>query len=253
MGCKGISSVILQCNIPKFYNGQITYIMKNYSLTAIVLLVLLSSFTVDKACDYAGSNINYVKSQTEKALAVDDINQARFYTYKAVNSIEKSKKQLKDCGCTYAEESISDGLSDLILATKATSLNGTRILLNRALEHIIGGIESIEEHELHNSKYGSNLLAMNTIVSDAEKMAMQKPSGKEFEVKIDASLEKYRESLDKIVNSVDCASARAFAENIYFHCEQQLLLPNLTEGKKYYNYRTKEITAEALEKLQDCK
>lgn len=227
--------------------------MKNYSLIAIVLLVLFSSFTVDNACDYAGSNINYVKSQTEKALAVDDINQARFYTYKAVNSIEKSKKQLKDCGCNYAEESITDGLSNLIHATKATSLNGARILLNRALEHIIGAIESIEEHELHNSKYGSDLLAMNTIVSDAEKVTMKKPTEKELERKIDASLEKYRESLEKIVNSVDCTSARAFAENIYEHCEQQLLLPNLTEGKKYYNYRTKEITAEALARLQGCK
>lgn len=230
-----------------------TYIMKNYSLLAIVLLILFSSFTVDKACDYAGSNMNYVKSQTERALAVDDINQARFYTYKAVNSIEKSKKQLKDCGCVYAEQSISDGLTDLILATKATSLNGTRILLSRALEHIIGGIESLEDHELHNSKYGSDLLAMNTVVSEAEKLAMKKPSEENFERKIDASLEKYRESLTKIVNSVDCATARAFAENIYSHCEQQLLLSDLSEGKKYYNFKTKEITAEALEKLQGCK
>lgn len=227
--------------------------MKNYSLLAIVLLILFSSFTVDKACDYAGSNMNYVKSQTERALALDDINQARFYTYKAVNSIEKSKKQLKDCGCVYAEQSIADGLADLILATKATSLNGTRILLNRALEHIIGGIESLEDHELHNSKYGSDLLALNTVVSEAEKLAMKKPSEDDFERKINASLEKYRESLTKIVTTVDCASARAFAENIYSHCEQQLLLPNLSEGKKYYNFKTKQITAEALEKLQGCK
>ena len=227
--------------------------MKNHYLIAVVILILFSSFTVEKACDYAGSNINYVKTQTERALALDDINQAKFYAYKAINSIEKSKKQLNDCGCTYAEQSIVDGQSDLILATKATSLNSSRILLNRALEHIIGGIESLEEHELHNSKYGSDLLAMNTIVSDAEKVTMKKPTEKELERKIDASLEKYRESLEKIVNSVDCTSARAFAENIYEHCEQQLLLPNLTEGKKYYNYRTKEITAEALARLQGCK
>lgn len=227
--------------------------MKNYYPVTIVFMVFLfSSFKVDKACDYAGSNINYVKTQTEKAITMDDINIARYYAYKALNAIEKSKNQLKECGCEYAAESIAEGLFNLKLATKATSLNSTRILLNRALENTLGGIESLEEHELHDSKYGSNLLAMNTVVSKKELTSLKKPGKKELEKKIDISLEKYRKSLDKIVNSVDCKEARAFAQNIYTHCEQQLLKSNLTEGKKYYNLKTKEITAEALEQLKQC-
>ena len=225
----------------------------HYSIHIVVLVFLFSSFKVDKACEYAGSNINYVKTQTEKAIAVDDINQARYFAYKALNAIEKSKNQLMECGCEYATDNITEGFSNLKLATKATSLNSTRILLKRALENTLGGLESLAEHELHDSKYGSNLLAMNTVVAKKEKMAMKKPGKKEFERKIDISLEKYQESLNKIVNSVECNEARAFAENIYLHCEQQLLLPNLTEGKKYYNLKTKDITAAALEKLNDCK
>lgn len=224
-----------------------------YSIHIVVLVFLFSSFKIDKACDYAGSNINYVKTQTEKAIAVDDINQARYFAYKALNAIEKSKNQLMECGCEYATDNITEGLSNLKLATKATSLNSTRILLNRALENTLGGLESLAGHELHDSKYGSNLLAMNTIVAKKEKTSMKIPDKMEFERKIDVSLEKYRESLNKIVNSVDCKEAKAFAENIYSNCEQQLLNPNLTEGKKYYNLKTKEITAEALEKLNKCK
>ncbi len=224
-----------------------------YSIHIVVLVFLFSSFKVDKACEYAGSNINYVKTQTEKAIAVDDINQARYFAYKALNAIEKSKNQLKECGCEYATDNITEGLLNLKFATKATSLNSTRILLNRALENTLGGLESLAEHDLHDSKYGSNLLAMNTIVAKKELTSMKKPGKMEFERKIDISLEKYRESLNKIVNSVDCKEARAFAENIYSNCEQQLLNPNLTEGKKYYNLKTKEITAEALEKLNKCK
>ncbi|WP_273277704.1 hypothetical protein [Maribacter polysiphoniae] len=227
--------------------------MKNHSFLAIAILIIFSSFTVDKACEYATSNMNYVKSETEKAIAKEDINQAKYHAYKAINAIEKSKEQIKECGCVYAEHNIKDGKTDLISATKATSLNGARILLNRALEHMTDAIESIEDHELHDSQYGTDLLAMNTTISDLEKVSMSKPTEMEMEQKIDASLENYRQSLEKIVNSVDCASARAFAENIYLHCEQQLLLPNLTEGKKYYNYKTKEITAKALEKLEACK
>ncbi|MBT8299108.1 MAG: hypothetical protein HKP42_02180 [Maribacter sp.] len=224
-----------------------------YSIHILVLVFLFSSFKVDKACEYAGSNINFVKTQTEKAIAVDDINQARYFAYKALNAIEKSKNQLMECGCEYAKENITEGLSNLKLAIKATALNSTRILLNRALENTIGSLESLAEHELHDSKYGSNLLAMNTIVAKNEKTSKKKPTKEDFERKIDIALEKYRESLNKIVTSVDCNEARVFAENIYLHCEQQLLLPNLTEGKKYYNLRTKDITAAALEKLNGCK
>lgn len=224
-----------------------------YAIHIVVLVFLFSSFKIDKACEYAGSNINFVKTQTEKAIAVDDINQARYFAYKALNAVEKSKNHLNECGCEYAAESIAEGLSNLKLAIKATSLNSTRILLNKALENTLGGLESLEEHELHDSKYGSDLLAMNTIVAKKEKSSMKKLGKKEFERKIDMSLEKYRESLNKIVISVDCKEARAFAENIYSHCEQQLLLPNLTEGKKYYNLKTKDITAAALQKLNDCK
>jgi hypothetical protein len=225
----------------------------HYSIHILVLVFLFSSFKVDKACEYAGSNINFVKTQTEKAIAVDNINQARYFAYKALNAIEKTKNQLMECGCEYATENITEGLSNLKLAIKATSLNSTRILLSRALENTIGSLESLAEHELHDSKYGSNLLAMNTVVTKKEKISRKKPAKADLERTIDLSLEKYKVSLTKIVDSVDCKEARAFAENIYLHCEQQLLLPNLSEGKKYYNLRTKDITADALERLNGCK
>ncbi len=227
--------------------------MKNHSLLAIAIMILFPSFKVDKACEYATSNMDYVKAETRKAISKENINLAKYHTYKAINAIEKSKEQMKDCGCIYAEHSIEDGKTDLILATRTTSLSGTRILLNRALEHITGAIESIEEHELHDSQYGIDLLAMNITIHESGEVPMRKPTEIEINQKIDASLENYRRSLERVINKVDCASARAFAENIHLHCEQQLLRPNLSEGKKYYNYRTKEITAKALEKLKACK
>jgi len=97
--------------------------MKNHYLLYLFFFVFLfSSFRVEKACEYAGSNINYVKTQTQKAIDIDDINQARYYAYKALNAIIKSKRQLEECGCKYAAESISEGLNDLKLATRATSI-----------------------------------------------------------------------------------------------------------------------------------
>jgi len=228
--------------------------MKNFYPFLVLLVFIFSSFKIEKACEYAGSNINFVKEQTEKAIAVENINKARYFAYKALNAIEKSKEQLNDCGCDYAEKSISEGLKNIKLAIKSSTLGNTKDLLSIALENIYSGIELLEDHENHRSQYSDDVLAMNTIVKKKEKKTTHILSTKEIENKVDISLEKYRTSLSKIVNTVDCVQAKAYAQNVYTTCEQELLRTDLTEGKRYYNLRTKEITAEALEQLKqkDC-
>ncbi len=226
---------------------------KTYLFISAMALVLFSSFTSNMECEYAGSNINFVKSQTEAAIAIDDINKARFYAYKALNAIEKSKKQLAMCGCEYAEIDLEEGLNNLKMATKATSLNATRIFLERSLTYTLGGIEALESHDLHQSKYGNDLLALNTSTATKNKTVLStEQSITTLNEKIDISLEKYKASLQKIVETVSCKEARAFAKNIFDNCEKELLKSDLSEGKKYYNLRTKEITADALLRIPDC-
>ena len=70
--------------------------------------------------------------------------------------------------------------------------------------------------------------------------------------RIDTSLLKYKESLAIVVDSLSCTDAKTFADNIFQQCEQALLKNNLSEAKKYYNLKTKEITAEALLRLGNC-
>jgi hypothetical protein len=221
----------------------------------LILLVLfsMSSFDMSKACEYAGSNIGYIRSQTERALEASDINTSRFFTYKALNAIEKSKEQIEACGCDYAKESIYEGLDNLKKATRVSSLNGAKILLTRALDNSSGSLEAIKEHEEHKgSLYANDKLVMNTKMVEKENLGMLMPVGKELERKIDLSLINYQNSLDEVVNSVECKEAYEFANRIYAHCEEELLKPKLSEAKKYYNLRTKEITAIALAKLKDC-
>lgn len=225
---------------------------KQYVILAFFGMFVLSSFSPENDCDYAGSNIGYVKTQTQKAIDAEEINTARFYAYKALNAIEKSRKQITACDCDYASKSIYASLENLKQATRTTSLNGTRILLKKAMQNILGSLESIEKHELHNSKYASDVLAVNTKDSEKEKMAMKQPQGKKLKNKIDKSLVSFQNSLNEVVHSVNCHEAKAFATTIYNNCEQQLLRENLSEAKRYYNLRTKEITAKALEELGSC-
>lgn len=225
---------------------------KYHSIISYVALLLFSSFAPNVECEYAGSNINFAKTQTELAIAKEDINTARYHAYKALNAIEKSKKQLAICGCEYAGLEVEEGLRKLIMATKATSLSATKMLLQRALQHTVEGLESLESHELHESKYDSDALTLNTINSKNNIRSTGEQGIKGLHATIDKSLQKYEQSLKALISSADCKAAKAYAQNIFEHCENELLKPDLSEGKKYYNLRTKEITADALLKIPDC-
>lgn len=223
-----------------------------YLVLYAFLFGLLSSFEPTQTCEYAGSNVTYIKTETAKALAMKDLQLMRFHIYKALDAIGKSKKQLDDCGCEDASQRIVEVSEILKNATKTSSLAGTRILLEKALENTNEGLEALHDHEKHVSPYGTDDLTVNTTNTETKKKLPMPPDEKLLKQKIDSSLTKYRASLQKVVNTVNCKEAQAYATRIYEHCEQQLLRPDLAEGKKYYNLRTKEITGEALERLEDC-
>lgn len=212
-----------------------------------------SPLRITKSCAYAESNMGYIMSQTQKALEQNDINLIRLFAYRAINAFEKSKVQFKDCGCNDANSIIDKNNKNLKIAAKANSLSKAKILLNKSLKSTLKSIELFEKHQAHNNNnnnYKPDSLTFNT---KKEKLILKSPVEKHLYTAIDQSLIKYETSLNEVVNTVNCKEAFAFANKIYSHCEQQLLISNLTEGKKYYNLRTKEITAKALKSIGDCK
>jgi len=236
-------------NLPKYY-----YAMRpTYTILFVLFLIPFSAIGNKRACDYVGSNLGYIKSQTQQAIKAEDINFSRYYAYKALNAIEKSRTQFEACGCDYALKSIDEGLENLKKATRIGSLKGAKILLKRALESTYGSLEALEKHdELHVSLYASDLLAMNTKTAAEEKLARKMPKEKDLHNMIDKALVNFKNSLDEVVKNVNCREAYDFASKIYAHCSQELLRKDLTPGKKYYNFRTKEITENALRRLESC-
>lgn len=215
-------------------------------------ILLLSSFRTNLECEYANSNMGFAKSQINAALLTDDINQARFYAYKAVNALEKSKTQLEVCGCTYAKSSMIENLDALLLATKSTTLEGTKTYLDKSIELINNTMFVLDSHESHNSSYANDVLSMNTNTASKPVINAKDRKNLSLNEKIDLSLAKYKVSLEKVVATVNCKEAKAFAQRIFDECENQLLKLNISEGSKYYNLRTKEITQNALNKIGEC-
>jgi MFS superfamily sulfate permease-like transporter len=218
----------------------------------IFCFIIFSSFTVNLECEYAESTITIAMDNTKKAIEVDDINQARYYTYKAVNAIEKSKKQLEKCGCTNAKEDLDEGLNHLILATKATTLDSTHELLLKSLDHTLEGLNALTYHDLHENNQNKDIAMANTPNSITEIELPVSTKRNSIHNTIDNSLEKYRLSLDNVVKTVDCKEAYNFTKKIIEQCEKQLLRNDLSDGKKYYYLRTKDFTAKALARIGNC-
>lgn len=221
-------------------------------LCCLFSLVLFSSFKTGNECIYASANIDFAKNQTEKALDISDINIVRYHAYKAINALEKSQEKLAVCGCEYALQDLKKGLSNLKLATRATDLDSTQILLLKSLENIMGSLNALEDHHLHKTKENKDLIAINSTSDNNEATLIKRKPTPTIYNKIDSSLTKYKNSLDKVVETVDCKEAKAFVVDIIDQCQNELLRDDLTEGKKYYYLRTKEITAKALVKIGTC-
>jgi len=212
---------------------------------------LFSSFVTVQPCKYAGSNMTYVKSELEEAIVKDELQLARFHIFKALGALDKSAKQITDCDCPEASEYIDEASVLLKDATKSASLSDIRMLLKQGIQNLEEGINILYDSEKHDKSIvsvkpqeGTEYMG-STINLERHGMTLLKQ-------KIDSSLTKYRKSLQQVIRTVDCQDARAFATRIYEHCQQQLLRDGLSEGKKYYNLRTEEITWKALEQLGDC-
>jgi len=226
----------------------------HYLVLFAMVLCATPTLRAGNSCDYSKAHINYLKQQTEKAIEADNINTARYFAYKALNAIEKPMKQWDSCECTYSVKAIREGLSYLKKATKAFSLGGTRIHLKKVLEVVLIAEEALENHDSHeDSQYDNSTLELNTKGVLNRRAKTHKPlKGRQLERRIEASLTNFENSLAKVVASVDCKNALDFANTIYANCEKELKREDITEAKKYFNLKTKEIVTQAIVQLNNC-
>ena len=156
---------------------------KNIIFFYTIVLLSFPTFANNVECEYANSNMGYAKSQITAALQTQDINQARFYAYKALNALEKSKEQLNICGCKFAKTSMYENIEVLTLATRSTTLEGTISYLNESIELTNNTIMVLESHDTHDSVYSNNELSVNTTTSTSN-TSIKKTPEKEMAYKL---------------------------------------------------------------------
>ena len=183
----------------------------------------------------------------------DELNMVKYHAYKALNGIEKTRGNFLDCGCEGAQESLETTLSHLKSATKATTVQKSKIGLHKALENTIIGLNVLKEFEQQTSSdYGSNVLVMNTTeVLDFQNGTLL-THGSTVQKQVHQCLLGFESSLNKVVSDVDCKDANRFIKNIYEESRLILMNTELSQHKKEYHQRVKNLAEESLKKLGDC-
>lgn len=205
------------------------------------------------ACLNATSLIGFIENHVQNALTADDLNMSRYHAYKALNTLDKSREKMLACRCDYADKHLQQSVENLKMATRVSSLEGSRILLRRALDNARAGRDAFEVHDdSHDGPYDNELLSMNTLSTGVSAGPSPPETEAQLRNRIDQSLKSYENSLREVVEGVPCREAQTFVERIYAHCERQLLRDDLTPAKRYYNLRTKDLTESALDQLKGC-
>ena len=234
--------------------------MKDRKLILLIVFVLgmlilwfMSSFTVRNACEYANSNLEYIKSKIQAAIVAKDLQMSKYHAYKALNGIEKTKTNFVDCGCEGTIESLQGTTSELKQATKAETLEASKKSLHLALESTLIGIKVLRifEQEVY-STYGNDILVLNTKEALSEKNELFLTPNHVIREQVHSCLLGFESSLDEVVNEVDCDEAHRFINNIYEEARLVLLNTELSEHKKQYHQRVMILADEALKRLGDC-
>src|SRR5690606_24354621 len=222
-------------------------------ILGIIGLWMMVSLAPPNACEYASTNLEYIKSKIQEAVKAKELKMVRYNAYKALNGIEKTRINFEDCGCTATMDCMEQVLSQLKMATKSISLEETKNILGQAMENTIVGMEELRAFNgEHSSPYGADLLYLNTKeMPDGQNWLIRIPDGKLKEL-VEDSLMEFENSLAKVIAEVDCTEARRFISKIYEDSRTILLNTELSDYKKQYHNRVKTLTLAALHDLGGC-
>ena len=220
----------------------------------VISLWLMSSFTNRNACEYATSNIEYIQEQIEAAIAARTFEKSKYFAYKALNGIEKTRSNFLDCGCDDAITSLEKTLTELKIATKAPSFMKSKTPLHNALENTIIGLKVLRVFEQEfSSTYNHDILVMNTKEAlEQHQLGMPMPYGTHLNHQVHNCLLGFESSLSKVVTDVECDEALDFISKMHNDATVQLLDTTLSEHKKKFHQRVRTLTKDALAKLGNC-
>jgi len=216
-------------------------------------LFLLLSFSSISSCQIAHSDIEAIKKHTQKALDANSLEMTKYYAYKALNYLEKTKTHLDDCGCEPAQRTAKDAKEHLEKAVQSTSVEDSKNHLKLALQNTLMTIDNLNHFEQeYLSAYSDDILVMNTKETSNQEGGVFLSPAEQLERKMNQSLDEFQNSLGAVVQHVDCEDAFNFINKVIEKSNRNLEQNTLTIAQRKYHGQVKNIALEALKELEGC-
>lgn len=220
-------------------------------LLGIIGLWTMTASALPDACGYANSNLQYIKGHIKKAFEAQELNLSRYNAYKALNGIEKTRGNLEDCGCKGSLDHMEKALAQLKAATRKESLGESKALLGDALRNTLIAIEFLRDFNWENSGPQGRELLESGPSKKSEDWLYRTPEAKIRE-QVEESLAEFENSIQKVIDQVECREAHRFLSKIHEESRRTLLNTELSKYKKQYHLRVDSLVMDALGRLGPC-
>jgi|SRR5690606_18008948 len=240
----------------------------------IFILFIFTSPVIlaQNACDDANSDLIYAYSHVKTSYNANNISHLKHYANRSLESFERSKTKLKECGCETAFDLAFESAELLSKVEAAETYEDGRFFVKRARDIAQESVTALDKCTVPTSDApASNNSQLSSLQQEQEKLKQQQEELKrraeeinvklaeqnemELKLKKEQMINSYKsaissniESYNNALSVCNCASSPIKLENNTVDVSQK----SLDEIKTYYLNSLKGITSNYLAQLNSC-
>lgn len=243
------------------------YIFLLFTLTTQIIFA-------QNACDDANSDLIYAYSHVKSSYNANNISHLKYYANRSLESFERSKKKLKECGCETAFDLAFESAQLLSKVETAETYEDGRFFVKRARDIAQESVTELDKctvstNDLASASSGNSQLT--SLQQEQEKLKQQQEELKrraeeinvklaeqsemELKLKKEQMISSYKSALSSNVESYnntlkvcDCTHSSIKLDESTADVSQK----SLEEIKMYYLNSLKGLTSNYLAQLNSC-
>ena len=244
---------------------------KNYFFLFFILTTQL--FFAQNACDDANSDLIYAYSHVKSSYNANNISHLKYYANRSLESFERSKKKLEECGCQTAYDLAFESAQLLSKVETAETFEDGRFFVKRARDIAQQSVTELDKCTVPAKDMQANNGAdqLSSLQIEQEKLKQQqeelKRKAQEIELKLaeqnDMELKLKKEQMINSYKSVISSNIESYNNALKIcNCGHEPLTvedktsdvsqKSVEEIKTYYLNSLKGLTSNYLAQLNSC-
>src|SRR5690606_2110365 len=237
----------------------------------ICLSLTSQVFFGQNACDDANSDLIYAYSHVKSSYNANNISHLKYYANRSLESFERSKEKLKECGCETAFDLAFESAQLLSKVETAETYEDGRFFVKRARDIAQESVTALDKCTVATTNPANGDSQLSSLQMEQEKLKQQQEELKrraeeinvklaeqnemELKLKKEQMINSYKSAISSHVESYnnalkicDCTNSSIKIEDNAVDVSQK----SLEEIKTYYLNNLKGLTSNYLAQLNSC-